>query len=98
MPAKRIWVRFHDTGLVEHVDTSDEHNSPDFLVREYQLSYGNSGTVWAGLKRDDPGRHRERCRCGHEKTDHLGLQGHGRCVPRALGLLCPCSKFTWVPG
>jgi len=31
------------------------------------------------------------CRCGHKKSEHIGLDGHGPCSVRS----CACGKFIW---
>ena len=34
----------------------------------------------------------EMCSCGHLKTGHAGVIGHGAC----MNVECPCGKFTWA--
>lgn len=34
----------------------------------------------------------ERCTCGHFKSRHAGLNGHGACKEED----CPCNQFTWA--
>lgn len=33
----------------------------------------------------------EICHCGHMKSDHEGIDGHGKCGDPA----CGCNKYTW---
>lgn len=37
-----------------------------------------------------PERVDEVCRCGHLKSEHVGLNGHGACQ------ICECGFFTWM--
>lgn len=52
--AVNIWVKYHQNGKIEKIDTATDQRDARYLVGEYALVYRNSGIVWAGLKRDCP--------------------------------------------
>jgi hypothetical protein len=62
----KIWAYYHQTGKTELVDTCSKAEV-GYMVREYQLAFGSTCTVWAGLKRDNPRLARGR---GVDETAH----------------------------
>ena len=66
--------------------------------KRFQLENLNDDTYYDGelVEFDDNGKPYiertivdELCTCGHLKSQHLGLNGHGRCT------VCDCPQFTW---
>jgi hypothetical protein len=49
----KIWAYSKQTHKTELITTCIKRDVA-FLVREYQLAFGSSFVVWAGLKRDNP--------------------------------------------
>lgn len=48
-----IWMRYKKLPP-ELIDSSDKHNTAEFLVAKYQLAYGTDTVVWAGRRKDEP--------------------------------------------
>jgi len=56
MATKYIWGRYVPNDTVEKIDQASSQKDADYLAGEYRMAFGRDWKIWAGRKKDEPGK------------------------------------------